>query len=46
MPEQLAEALHPCLELGVEDLLLLARPPADSETIERFAREVAPALRR
>jgi F420-dependent oxidoreductase-like protein len=45
-PAQLAEALHPYLELGVQDFLLLARPPADVETIERFAREVAPALRR
>jgi F420-dependent oxidoreductase-like protein len=44
--EQLAQALHPYLELGVQDFLLLARPPADTETIERFAREVAPALRR
>jgi F420-dependent oxidoreductase-like protein len=44
--EQLAEALHPYLELGVQDFLMLARPPADVESIERFAREVAPALRR
>src|SRR3954468_11189986 len=44
--EQLAEALHPYLELGVQDFLLLARPPADVQTIELFAREVAPLLRR
>ena len=31
--------------LGVEDFLISARPPADSATIERFAREVGPAVR-
>jgi F420-dependent oxidoreductase-like protein len=43
--EQLVEALLPHKELGVEDFLVSARPPADLATIERFAREVGPALR-
>src|SRR3954453_10874131 len=44
-PEQLAAALAGHRELGVEDFLVLARPPADFTTIELFAREVAPLLR-
>jgi F420-dependent oxidoreductase-like protein len=44
-PEQLAELLTAHKEMGVGDFLLLARPPADVQTIELFARAVAPALR-
>jgi alkanesulfonate monooxygenase SsuD/methylene tetrahydromethanopterin reductase-like flavin-dependent oxidoreductase (luciferase family) len=43
-PEQCAERLAEHESMGVGDFLLLARPPADRPTIERFAREVAPAL--
>ena len=42
---QLTEALLAFKALGVEDFLVSARPPADFATIERFAREVAPAVR-
>jgi alkanesulfonate monooxygenase SsuD/methylene tetrahydromethanopterin reductase-like flavin-dependent oxidoreductase (luciferase family) len=44
-PEQCVEQLQAYRELGVGDFLILARPPMDEETITRFAREVAPALR-
>jgi alkanesulfonate monooxygenase SsuD/methylene tetrahydromethanopterin reductase-like flavin-dependent oxidoreductase (luciferase family) len=44
--EAFAERLRPYAEeLGVGDLLVLARPPADLRTIELLARVVAPALR-
>jgi F420-dependent oxidoreductase-like protein len=43
--EELAERLLPHKALGVEDFLISARPPADLQTIELFAREVAPAVR-
>ena len=43
--EQLVEALLAHRALGVEDFLVSARPPADFATIERFAREVGPAVR-
>jgi F420-dependent oxidoreductase-like protein len=43
--EQLVEALLAHKAAGVEDFLVSARPPADFATIERFAREVGPALR-
>ncbi|GAA1262253.1 LLM class flavin-dependent oxidoreductase [Streptomyces javensis] len=44
-PEQCVERLRPYLELGVRDFLLGARPPVDWQTLELFARRVAPALR-
>jgi F420-dependent oxidoreductase-like protein len=44
-PEQCAQRLEDHRRLGVADFLLLARPPADERTIERFARGVAPAMR-
>ncbi|MER7410930.1 MULTISPECIES: LLM class flavin-dependent oxidoreductase [Streptomyces] len=44
-PEQCVERLRPYLDLGVRDFLLGARPPVDWETVELFARRVAPALR-
>jgi F420-dependent oxidoreductase-like protein len=43
--EQIVEALLPHKQMGVEDFLVSARPPADFATIERWAREVGPALR-
>jgi alkanesulfonate monooxygenase SsuD/methylene tetrahydromethanopterin reductase-like flavin-dependent oxidoreductase (luciferase family) len=43
--EQCAARLEPARAQGVGDFLLLARPPADTRTIELFAREVAGALR-
>jgi F420-dependent oxidoreductase-like protein len=43
--EELVESLLPHKAMGVEDFLVSARPPADLATIERFAREVGPALR-
>jgi F420-dependent oxidoreductase-like protein len=45
-PEQLTERLRPYAERGVGDFLLSARPPMDRRTLELFAGEVAPALRR
>ena len=45
-PEQCVERLGPYVaELGVVDLILFARPPADLQTLGLLAREVAPALR-
>ena len=43
--EQCAERLEPHRALGVRDFLLLARPPADRQTIELLAGAVAPAMR-
>jgi alkanesulfonate monooxygenase SsuD/methylene tetrahydromethanopterin reductase-like flavin-dependent oxidoreductase (luciferase family) len=45
-PERCAEVLRPFRDLGVGDFLMLARPPADERTMELFAKQVAPALRR
>jgi F420-dependent oxidoreductase-like protein len=44
-PEQCVARLEDHRRLGVQDFLLLARPPADTRTIELFAGAVAPALR-
>ena len=44
-PEQCAARLEDHRRLGVQDFLLLARPPADTRSIELFASAVAPALR-
>ena len=45
-PELCVERLRPYVtELGVDDLILFARPPADRATFELLARDVAPALR-
>jgi alkanesulfonate monooxygenase SsuD/methylene tetrahydromethanopterin reductase-like flavin-dependent oxidoreductase (luciferase family) len=43
--EQCAEGLEAHRALGVQDFLLLARPPADPQTIELLAGAVAPAMR-
>jgi alkanesulfonate monooxygenase SsuD/methylene tetrahydromethanopterin reductase-like flavin-dependent oxidoreductase (luciferase family) len=43
--QSLAERLIAHKQMGVEDFLISARPPADLQTIELFAREVAPAVR-
>jgi F420-dependent oxidoreductase-like protein len=43
--EQCIEALRPYVELGVGDFLLGIRAPADWQTIQILARDVAPALR-
>lgn len=40
----LAEKLKPFVDLGVEDFLMLARPPADQRTLELWAGEVRSAL--
>jgi F420-dependent oxidoreductase-like protein len=45
-PGELAERLRPYVERGVGDFLLSARPPMDRRTLELFAGEVAPAMRR
>ena len=45
-PEQLVATLRPLAERGVGDFLIMARPPMDRRTLELFALEVAPALRR
>lgn len=42
---ELVEKLKAYRDLGVEDFLLLARPPADQTTLEAFIGKVAPALR-
>jgi F420-dependent oxidoreductase-like protein len=44
-PEQCAEQLLPYVELGVDDFLIGARPPADLEMLELVAKHVAPAVR-
>ena len=44
-PEELVRKLTAHKQMGVSDFLILARPPADSRTLELFAREVGPALR-
>ncbi|MFN8610584.1 MAG: LLM class F420-dependent oxidoreductase [Vulcanimicrobiota bacterium] len=40
----LAEKLRPFVDLGVQDFLLLARPPADQRTLENWACEVRSLL--
>ena len=42
---QLVEKLKPFRDMGVEDFLLLARPPADKRTLDLWAGEVAAATR-
>ncbi|MBS2040899.1 TIGR03560 family F420-dependent LLM class oxidoreductase [bacterium] len=42
----LAEKLKPFVDLGVEDFLLLARPPADHRTLDAWACEVRSILTR
>ncbi|MET7607957.1 LLM class flavin-dependent oxidoreductase [Streptomyces avermitilis] len=44
--QECLERLAPYVELGVRDFLLGQRPPLDPTTIERFANEVAPELRK
>ncbi|MFE4857463.1 LLM class flavin-dependent oxidoreductase [Streptomyces sp. NPDC056670] len=44
--QECLERLAPYLELGVRDFLLAVRPPLDLETVERFATDVAPELRK
>lgn len=44
--QECLDKLAPYAELGVQDFLLGLRPPLDRHTLERFADEVAPALRR
>lgn len=44
-PQECVQRLLPFLKLGVQDFLILARPPADHVTLELLAREVAPAMR-
>jgi F420-dependent oxidoreductase-like protein len=43
--DRFVDELAPYLELGVRDVLILERPPADYRTIELFASRVAPVLR-
>lgn len=45
-PEQCAEDLGAFRALGVSDFVLGCRPPLDWETIELFAEQVAPLVRR
>ncbi|MFG1858452.1 LLM class flavin-dependent oxidoreductase [Actinomadura geliboluensis] len=45
-PHECLDALAPYLAHGVTDFLLGARPPVDWRTVERFALEVAPLLRK
>jgi F420-dependent oxidoreductase-like protein len=44
-PAQCVELMRPFAELGAGDFLLAAYAPYDWESLELFAREVAPALR-
>lgn len=44
-PEQCVERLLPYVRLGVGDFLIGARPPADLETLELIAKQVAPAVK-
>jgi alkanesulfonate monooxygenase SsuD/methylene tetrahydromethanopterin reductase-like flavin-dependent oxidoreductase (luciferase family) len=45
-PEDCVRDLQPFLDLGVRDFLLGARPPVDWASVDIFAREVIPAVRR
>ncbi len=45
-PEECVERLVPYVEMGVHDLIIGARPPADYGTLELVAGEVAPLLRK
>ena len=45
-PEQCVEQLLPFVELGVHDFIIGARPPADFETLELVAGEIAPAVKK
>lgn len=44
-PAQVVEQLLPYVRLGVGDFIFGARPPADTESLELIAKEVAPLLR-
>ena len=44
--QECLDTLAPYVELGVRDFLLGLRPPLDRVSMERFAEEVAPELRR
>lgn len=44
--QECLDRLAPYAELGVRDFLLGLRPPLDRRTMERFAEQVAPHLRR
>ncbi len=44
-PQQLVERLLPYARRGVEDFLLMARPPADWRTLELFAGQTVPGIR-
>ena len=44
-PEQVAERLLPYVEMGVGDFIIGARAPADMQTIELVAKEVAPVVK-
>ena len=46
MLEQCVEQLMPFLELGVHDFIIGARPPADLETLELVAAEIAPVIKK
>ena len=43
--EEFVKKLIPYREMGVQDFLLLSRPPADKTTLEAFITRVAPKLR-
>lgn len=45
-PQECLDALAPYLAHGVTDFLLGARPPVEWRSVERFALEVAPLLRK
>jgi alkanesulfonate monooxygenase SsuD/methylene tetrahydromethanopterin reductase-like flavin-dependent oxidoreductase (luciferase family) len=44
-PQRCVELMRPFAELGGGDFLLAAYAPYDWESLELFARDVAPALR-
>jgi len=44
-PEQCVEQLLPYVELGVRDVLMMARPPGDRRTMALLAEAVSPELR-
>lgn len=43
--QELVDKLTPYRDMGVQDFLLLSRPPADDTTLTAFINKVAPALR-
>ena len=44
-PEQCVEQLLPYVKLGVDDFLVMARPPIEWEAVELIAKKIAPVVK-